>query len=208
MTIVAHEYTRVVGVDTHAQTHTYTMVHAPTGEAMETRTFPITQGGLDRAAAWMVKRAAGGRLLASVECTGSYGANLARTLDAAGVDTAEAKPPARKNRTGRGKSDPIDAEAAARSVLGVDTAELARPRTTSPHHAELQLLLAERDYLAHLRRKQPHGYAPRQRPRRRRPQSVDGQPDRTPLQVPPWQGHSARRGGPPRQRHHRPGRAD
>jgi transposase len=96
----------------------------------------------------MTRRAADGRLLASVECTGSYGANLARTPDRAGVEVVEAKPPARKNRTGRGKSDPIDAEAAARTVLGAEAGSLPTPRTTRPHHAELQLLLAERDYLS------------------------------------------------------------
>ena len=147
MTIVAHQYTHVVGVDTHAATHTYAVVATLTGELAETKTFPTTQAGLDRATAWMTRRVGDGRLLASIECTGSYGANLTRTLGKAGIDTVEAKPPARKNRTGRGKSDPIDAQAAARSVLGVEAGYLPKPRTTAEHHAELQLLLAERDYL-------------------------------------------------------------
>ena len=52
-----------------------------------------------------------------VEGTGAYGAGLARFLIDAGCEVIEINRPDRRARRGHGKSDPIDAEAAARSVL-------------------------------------------------------------------------------------------
>src|SRR4029453_16402384 len=51
-----------------------------------------------------------------VEGTGSYGAALARFLAANGQVVVEVNPPDRQARRRRGKSDPLDAEAAARAV--------------------------------------------------------------------------------------------
>ncbi len=52
--------------------------------------------------------------LAGVEGTGSYGAGLARQLRAEAVRVIEVDRPDRKTRRAKGKSDPIDAYAAAR----------------------------------------------------------------------------------------------
>lgn len=53
-----------------------------------------------------------------VEGAGSYGAGLARFLRGRGVEVVEVNRPKRRDRRGGvGKSDPIDAEAAARAVL-------------------------------------------------------------------------------------------
>ena len=61
-----------------------------------------------------------------IEGTGSYGAGLSRWLRARGVAVVEVERPKRPARRGRGKSDPIDAEAAARAVqAGTAT---ARPK--------------------------------------------------------------------------------
>ncbi len=59
---------------------------------------------------------------AGVEGTSSYGAGLARYLAAAGVAVAEVDRPKRSHLRRNGKSDPIDAEAAARTVLAGETA--------------------------------------------------------------------------------------
>ena len=59
---------------------------------------------------------------AGVEGTGSYGAGLARYLKAAGIPVMEVERPKRRHLRRNGKSDPIDAEAAARAVLADDTA--------------------------------------------------------------------------------------
>jgi len=52
-----------------------------------------------------------------VEGTGSYGAGLTRHLLAAGETVHEVSRPDRRLRREHGKSDPLDAEIAARSVL-------------------------------------------------------------------------------------------
>jgi transposase len=54
---------------------------------------------------------------AGIEGTSSYGAGLARHLKAAGVSVVEVERPKRRHLRRKGKSDPIDAEAAARAVL-------------------------------------------------------------------------------------------
>ena len=63
---------------------------------------------------------------AGVEGTGSYGAGLARHLNAAGVEMVEVMRPNRQLRRLRDKTDTVDAEAAARAALsGLAT---ARPK--------------------------------------------------------------------------------
>jgi transposase len=54
---------------------------------------------------------------AGVEGTGSYGAALSRHLRAAGVEVIEVNAPDKATRRHRGKTDTLDAEAAARAVL-------------------------------------------------------------------------------------------
>jgi transposase len=54
---------------------------------------------------------------AGIEGTSGYGAGLSRHLKAAGVSVVEMERPKRPHLRRNGKSDPIDAEAAARAVL-------------------------------------------------------------------------------------------
>ena len=49
MAIIAEEFEFVVGVDTHARTHTFTTVHTATGAVVDTAVFPATSAGMDRA---------------------------------------------------------------------------------------------------------------------------------------------------------------
>jgi hypothetical protein len=51
MTIVAHSHPFVIGVDTHARTHTLAVLVAATGELVATEQFPATGAGIDRARA-------------------------------------------------------------------------------------------------------------------------------------------------------------
>jgi transposase len=62
-----------------------------------------------------------------VEGTNSYGAGLTRTLTAAGVAVVEVVRPNRQKRRLHGKSDPLDAENAARAVLAGEA--VATPRS-------------------------------------------------------------------------------
>ena len=65
-----------------------------------------------------------------IEGTGSYGAGLARYLASLGQTVIEVNRPDRSTRRKMGKSDPVDAEMAARSVL----AGVARDRPKSGVH--------------------------------------------------------------------------
>lgn len=142
MPIVADEYAHVIGVDTHARTHTYVIFDTRTGGIVDAATFPTSPTGLARALAWIDRRASAGRL-AAVEGTSSYGASLTEALQQAEIPVVEARPPRRADRGTRGKSDSIDAEAAARAVLRTDTAMLSWPRTGTLRSA-LRVLLAAR----------------------------------------------------------------
>jgi transposase len=64
-----------------------------------------------------------------VECTGSYGAGLTRHLLAGGIDVVEINRGHRLTRSRSGKSDFIDAEAAARKVMSGECAAPAKDTT-------------------------------------------------------------------------------
>ena len=53
VSIVAHSHPFVVGVDTHARNHVYTILAAKTGELIDIRDFPTTSAGINRAIDWV-----------------------------------------------------------------------------------------------------------------------------------------------------------
>jgi transposase len=108
--------TRVVigGVDTHGRTH-HAAVIDQHGRLLGDHQFPADRGGYGQLLGWL--RRHGALDAVGVEGTGSYGAGLARFLVRQGVRVLEVGRPDRRTRRQRGKSDPIDAEAAARAVL-------------------------------------------------------------------------------------------
>lgn len=115
----------VIGVDTHADTHTAAVLDH-LGRVLEVLEVPTTPAGyrkLTRAA-----RRHGELRRAGVEGTGAYGAGLARHLLNEGVEVIEVDRPNRQRRRRTGKSDPRDAEAAARAVLAGDATGLAKTR--------------------------------------------------------------------------------
>ena len=107
------------GVDTHQDTHTAAVIDTA-GRRLGDRQFPATAAGYRQLLAWL--RTFGALLIVGVEGTGAYGAGLARYLASEGVAMVEVDRPDRKTRRFAGKSDPLDAEAAARAALaGVRT---------------------------------------------------------------------------------------
>ncbi len=107
------------GVDTHQDTHTAAVVDTA-GRPLDERQFPANPAGYRQLLAWL--RGFGTLLVVGVEGTGVYGAGLARHLAAEGVAMVEVDRPDRKARRFAGKSDPLDAQAAARAALaGVRT---------------------------------------------------------------------------------------
>jgi transposase len=113
------------GVDTHKDTHTAAAVDAA-GRVLGSAQFPATQAGYARLLAWL--RSFGTLVLVGVEGTGVYGAGLARHLAAAGVAMVEVDRPDRKARRWQGKSDPVDAEAAARTALAAHRTGVPKQR--------------------------------------------------------------------------------
>lgn len=114
------------GVDTHADTHHAAILDAR-GRLLRTAEFPATAPGYRLLLAWM--RKAGQVVKVGVEGTGSYGAGLTRYLRSEGVTVVEVNQPDRRLRRRRGKSDPIDAEAAARAVFANDATAVPKDRT-------------------------------------------------------------------------------
>ncbi|NYI40522.1 IS110 family transposase [Demequina lutea] len=146
MTIVANTYTYVVGADTHSRTHTVAVVNAANGALETATTFPTTAAGLKRAVSWIAKRTGGlADVLVVIEGIGSYGAGLARCCAQASYRVVEPFPTARRLRCGRGKSDELDAELIACSVLSADTTQLREPREDSGIRAALRVLVTARD---------------------------------------------------------------
>jgi transposase len=101
------------GVDTHTATHHAAVIDL-NGRLIADAEFPATPAGYASMLTWMSGKGKLGQV--GVEGTGAYGAGLARYLHDQGIDVLEVPRPDRRIRRQRGKSDPIDAEAAARTV--------------------------------------------------------------------------------------------
>jgi transposase len=102
------------GVDTHSKTHHAAAVDQ-TGRVLGDQQFPATTAGYRALLVWL--RSFGRLVKVGVEGTGAYGAGLARYLVGERVELVEVDRPDRKTRRAKGKSDPIDAIAAARAAL-------------------------------------------------------------------------------------------
>jgi len=114
------------GIDTHADTH-HAAVITDTGILLEHRQFDTTATGYDDLTLWI--RELGEPIAVGIEGTSSYGAGIARHLRHLKITVVEVPRPNRKLRRSVGKSDPIDAEAAARAVL-------ARHQLSEPKHGD------------------------------------------------------------------------
>lgn len=104
-----------LGVDTHADQHVAAALDQH-GRLLGIHTIPTTPAGYADLLAWA--SAQGSIACVGIEGTGTYGAGLARWLQHRSLTVVEVDRPSRRLRAQRGKSDPIDAEAAARAVQG------------------------------------------------------------------------------------------
>ena len=104
----------IVGVDTHTDTHTAVVIDLQ-GRRLDELEVPANPDGYRRLLDWANTH--GTIHAVGVEGTGSYGAGLARFLTNAEVTVIEVSRPNRQHRRRYGKSDPADAEGAARAVL-------------------------------------------------------------------------------------------
>jgi transposase len=133
MTLTTTEPIRAVtiGVDTHSLVHHAAAVDQD-GRMLGHQEFPADLDGyrklLDWATGFGIINAFG------IECTGSYGAGLTRHILAAGIDVVEVNRGHSQVRHRVGKSDAVDAEAAARKVLSGQCSAPAKD-TTGPVEA-------------------------------------------------------------------------
>jgi transposase len=103
-----------VGVDTHLETHVAAVVDQ-TGRLLGTQGFPASTRGYVALVTWAERFGPVARV--GVEGTGTFGAGLTRFVRAYGLQVVEVARPDRSTRRRHGKSDPIDAQAAARATL-------------------------------------------------------------------------------------------
>jgi transposase len=146
---VSGQYEFVVGVDTHAATHTFALLNAATGAVVGRAEFPATPAGLSRGRDWVTRRVADKTVLIVVEGTGSFGAILTERLQASGREVIEAAKMPAGDRRGTGKSDELDAARIARAVLGLPLAALRAPRALSTEQARvaMRVLVAAREQM-------------------------------------------------------------
>ncbi|HSH58858.1 MAG TPA: transposase [Acidimicrobiales bacterium] len=126
------------GVDTHAATHCAAAIDT-TGRLLGVAEFPASDAGYRRLGRWL--RSQGELDAVGIEGTGAYGAGLARHLRHEQVSVVEVPRPERRLRRSHGKSDPVDAEAAARAVLA-GTATVVPKRADGPVEAVRALRVA------------------------------------------------------------------
>lgn len=106
--------TVIGGVDTHKDLHVAAVVDDH-NRVLATASFPATRQGYGRLLAWM--RSYGDLCRVGVECTGSYGAGLFRSLRRAGVEVLEVTTPDKFDRRRKGKDDVLDAQNAAHAAF-------------------------------------------------------------------------------------------
>ncbi len=104
----------VGGVDTHRDVHVAAVVDTA-GRVLGTMPFSADTVGYEQMSEWF--QSYGDLIRVGVEGTGSYGAGLARHLAGVDVRVVEVNRPNRQMRRRWGKTDTIDAQAAARAAL-------------------------------------------------------------------------------------------
>jgi hypothetical protein len=144
MTMLAETIDAVIGIDTHRDTHEVEIAD-PAGKPIAVLRIGNDSAGFARLLAVIAQVVPGPRVAVSVEGTRSFGIGLARALTAAGLLVIECEQPARKQRRGRGKSDPIDAHLAVLAALRLDAGKLPVPRADGDREALRILLVARQE---------------------------------------------------------------
>ena len=127
------------GADTHKDTHTVAALDG-TGRLLGVAEFAATAKGYRQVQQWLENF--GEIDCIGIEGTGSYGAGLARDLTAASIRVVEVSCPNRQLRRRKGKSDPVDAESAARTALAGQA--LGTPKSQDGPIEAMRLVRVER----------------------------------------------------------------
>ncbi len=123
------------GVDTHSDVRVAAALDH-LGGVLGTAQFRTTPAGYRKLLGWL--REFGPLHQVGVEGTGSYGAALARHLGDAGIEVIEVSRPNRQVRRRHGKTDVVDAIAAARAVMSGEAT--ATPKTHDGAVESLRML--------------------------------------------------------------------
>jgi transposase len=141
MTTMADPQSKVTGgVDTHKDFHVAAVLSV-IGKVLASAMFPTTHAGYLQLISWLESFGPIDRV--GVEGTGSWGKGLTRVLTAAGIGVVEVIRPNRQTRRRYGKSDRVDAIAAARAVLNGEAT--ARPRNSDGPVESIRLLKVARN---------------------------------------------------------------
>ena len=116
----------IVSVDTHKDTHAAVAINT-LGARLGAMTIPVSTTGYRDLEAWA--KPFGSIRAFGIEGIGCYGAGLSRFLQANGHPVFEVNH--RQLRHQHGKSDPLDAESAARAVLGGQATALLKTSTST-----------------------------------------------------------------------------
>src|SRR4029453_8207228 len=128
-----------IGVDSHKDAHVAAAVDQ-LGRILATTAVPTTPRGFAQLERWAGRLGRIDRF--GIEGPGSFAAGLTRWLQARGYPVTEVTRPNRQLRRRRGKSDPVDAEAAARAVLAGEAT--ATPKTATGAVEMLRVLRVAR----------------------------------------------------------------
>jgi transposase len=126
ITIIAHPAASAqltIGVDTHKDIHVAVARNA-LGQKVAATQIPTTPAGYAQLLSWA--QGLGQVEAFGIEGTGSYGAALTRYLRTHDQRVIEVNRPDRAARRRHGKSDPLDAAAAARSVQAADATAIPK----------------------------------------------------------------------------------
>ena len=118
----------IVGVDTHKLTHAAVALTS-LGARLGSMTIPASAKGYRDLETWA--KSLGPIQAFGIEGTGSYGAGLSRFLCEQGHTVLEVGRPNRQLRHQKGKTDHLDAESAARAVLGGQATALPKSGTST-----------------------------------------------------------------------------
>ena len=130
----------ILGVDTHLDLHVAVLINM-IGQVICTSEFETNLKGYEKLLRWC--QSFGHLTQAGIEGTGTYGAGLSRFLFNHSVTVCEVNRPNRARRRLRGKSDPTDAENAARAVLSGEAQAIPKAQNGSVEAMRF-LLIARR----------------------------------------------------------------
>jgi transposase len=144
MTMLAEVIDAVIGIDTHRDSHEVEIADTA-GRPIATMQISNDNAGFAQLLATIATVAPGPKVAVCIEGTRGYGIGLARALAAAGLLVIECEQPIRKQRRGKGKSDPIDAHLAVLAALRLNASRLAVPRADGDREALRILLVARQE---------------------------------------------------------------